>query len=1657
MPRRSSRQPPPDSPIPLVRRNAVAAKEPTHVTDDDNESIDGRRRIARKGKELARRLRVVSQFMYSRVMAQKTSFDVRLRPYKSTDKEYVARMEKPVSYDAWVRRAAEALGVDDAILRDPETGAILVSEGAINLHLFDFASSELTRKVDVLTTWTEVAANNLVDVQFPSECELGAHQVWEMASRVENHAVLSEFDSIFRSLTALLHHAALNVRFTSAAALWTLAEVDQTLALMPGGDVVNALAGALITPLPKESEDMPRLAWVIGALQKFSCTDEGLAALRGHADACRALLHTVRAPQEGVRRAAMATIRSTLLDKGGMPALDLLQEGAPHLALLITSSEDSVPVRVAAVSTLAHALRRALDESGETTGMASVLEALLATVTPVIQGSSTIPGSPNGKGPKDEDEEEVVEACHGLLWAMSVYARTKLEALPLGPGVLSNVLAAALAASGGSAAVAACGVLSAVALFDVPDDGALSPPASPAVATPTPSPLASAPRRPTTTGFSPPPDALAPRLLLFLEHLMQRTKLGRRHELLASALGNWADKKEEHLALVRAGALQRCLALCTSLQEAAERRGTSLKSLRASIHAQLAYVCMRLCTNDGMDPGYTAPAFDEKDARAVLGVARATRASSLFGTTALLGLARSSTAAGSGPASRPGLAVLGSAGVVEGLQHTFRRALGDTGSGGESGRMQHALLAQAAAGALWLLTYDEANATRLTRVGADAIMAVAKELVAAPSTVQTICVGIVTNLVGVRYLTPALIQDGAAEALAAIGAGTNVVGARRALAAQALISVTGQEEFHSPLADTVDAVMVSLASLRGDDGSEEIQLLACRALARTAYEGRRRRLLDMGATKELVRVVKDEGASPELLELALCALRNLSNEPRNQIYVARHCVFRLAEIHLTPPTQTCADHAAITLANLAQNQANRGLMYQAELQLRYAQWAGAEGRGEAPPDMSAGEAGQRAQDDQAEAALGTKAHKPSVKEEYLRWMETTLPAADQLPVHSASGGSPGPAGARPKARLVPPGPTLRPSTSAGSFGRDRGPPSPQDKRDKRKSLPQLLCRPFRESWKLPGLSASASTPMLSGARAGRPEATGPLPPPDVVTISGVEDPSFREHIVHEIGVRGPDDGGEVDEGSKAPDTAGPASEPAFITATALETPAVGAGPPAPRSSSPPTGQPEGVHERWAPPVVHVEVDKTKPVVREEDDVRARLLRINGRGDRPFTVTLDRTSEVHSVWRFPAHGNHGGPDSPALSPTRASDDRSRFKAELVTWKSRKGSRYSQGLFHHVQLPDGRVANFYYKGLKRTVIDPGPAPLAPPPLDLRADFGLQQLPPRPPVGGPDDQDALCPSPLLLLTCPWPDRHTLPVADEAVWYGTLPNALPVLDVEPRAVVDLSLDVSPGPPVTPQWTVDDSVFAPRKTYADSRSFWNSPKCTARAFEIDWARLDQKRFRTLIGEDSGDGSASRLTEVKDVLRRHRDIVYSAFTWYSTTNRAFDGYVVSSLGWTLFCSDCKLADKESPYCKMKARTRPGGGEGGTGMCATRLGLEMSMRRTWTAFSYCRTSRTRTTVRKRMPSTPTGRSCALSSSRYWCVSPWRSSCDRQSGRRQQMPWTSSSTTISCPTCRQARWWTRTRSATGSSTPRLATTCSEHTCPPFATCMRTLQPL
>ena len=128
------------------------------------------------------------------------------------------------------------------------------------------------------------------------------------------------------------------------------------------------------------------------------------------------------------------------------------------------------------------------------------------------------------------------------------------------------------------------------------------------------------------------------------------------------------------------------------------------------------------------------------------------------------------------------------------------------------------------------------------------------------------------------------------------------------------------------------------------------------------------------------------------------------------------------------------------------------------------------------------------------------------------------------------------------------------------------------------------------------------------------------------------------------------------------------------------------------------------------------------------------------------------------------------------------------------------------------------------------------------------------------------------------------------------------------------------------------DSIFGPRRITSDGKSFYDDEQVTRRAFEIDFARCNQERFRLLIkaedddtgdgtGEGEGTGSESmEIGEIKDVLCRHRDTFYSAFRYFSglgAINERGDGFSMAVEDYETFVKGASSPTKTQQSVSLR--------------------------------------------------------------------------------------------------------------------------------------------
>lgn len=150
--------------------------------------------------------------------------------------------------------------------------------------------------------------------------------------------------------------------------------------------------------------------------------------------------------------------------------------------------------------------------------------------------------------------------------------------------------------------------------------------------------------------------------------------------------------------------------------------------------------------------------------------------------------------------------------------------------------------------------------------------------------------------------------------------------------AESVLDTSGGDE--GALASTLEATVVSL--LASDD--DMVTAYGCRCLARMAMEGKRKRLLQCGATQAALTVLRRSRLPPSLLLETLTVLLNVSSEATNQVWLAANGLWPLVLHAFAPSSDLSGRLASAALINLAMNGANKPIMYCAELRLKTATW-----------------------------------------------------------------------------------------------------------------------------------------------------------------------------------------------------------------------------------------------------------------------------------------------------------------------------------------------------------------------------------------------------------------------------------------------------------------------------------------------------------------------------------------------------------------------------------------------------------------------------------------------------------------------------------------------------------------------------------------------
>ena len=336
----------------------------------------------------------------------------------------------------------------------------------------------------------------------------------------------------------------------------------------------------------------------------------------------------------------------------------------------------------------------------------------------------------------------------------------------------------------------------------------------------------------------------------------------------------------------------------------------------------------------------------------------------------------------------------------------------------------------------------------------------------------------------------------------------------------------------------------------------------------------------------------------------------------------------------------------------------------------------------------------------------------------------------------------------------------------------------------------------------------------------------------------------------------------------------------------------------------------------------------------------------------FEVHLPSSQEYVPRFRFSGDdagrmggGQGGGGQGKLISWVAAAPAKLSNRVAAQLGRRHVGSKIAEELgFKGFALPNGKTLRLFHASTKRNWRAPPVEPDEPLPDGL-ATLALPGMPPPPPPPQPSKRDLpkLTQSELRCLR-PKKEDRSAESAMAAAYSTLIEEERFVIHVQPGATGSMTDMVTKSQKATGanKFELFESVFAPRRLAADSRNFYDDEQVTLRAFEIDFARCNQERFRLLIrsedddtaaaiaeaeadgvfdeSEVAGTSEAVEIGEIKQVLCRHRDTVNRAFAYWSAlgaVDERCDGFSIGEAEYEDFYTRCKLPDRNSSACRKE--------------------------------------------------------------------------------------------------------------------------------------------
>ena len=166
------------------------------------------------------------------------------------------------------------------------------------------------------------------------------------------------------------------------------------------------------------------------------------------------------------------------------------------------------------------------------------------------------------------------------------------------------------------------------------------------------------------------------------------------------------------------------------------------------------------------------------------------------------------------------------------------------------------------------------------------------------------------------------------------------------------------------------------------------------------------------------------------------------------------------------------------------------------------------------------------------------------------------------------------------------------------------------------------------------------------------------------------------------------------------------------------------------------------------------------------------------------------------------------------------------------------------------------------------------------------------------------------------PWlPGRATPPPLIPA------PPPPPSAPVEASAAVEMSAQHVDEPPrPRSPWSLESSIWAPRRKWGDGKSFYDSDVQLARAMACDWQRAIEDGLIKHITRDydgdapSQDRQSSETEEVKDALSARARLIYSMFDFYASLGSSGDFTSIGFNAYKQLVADGGFAIDRSKHC-----------------------------------------------------------------------------------------------------------------------------------------------